>query len=606
MPKAHNHRIFTASLMTVFLVLGTNSFGQPCVDAIERSSFEPQDPRFIQSLLDCFDELRSTNQRDSIYKLEGILLAARNASELGERAEQSMELNFRLGLFYSGTNDQTKAISSYISALKYAEDLKDSTRMARILSSLGILNYSFQRWREALAYFNRADKIIGNSLSAGQKSTTLYLIGLCYQRLDLDSASRASLLEAQRIAQSRGDSDRVFECTLGLASLETAQGNFDDALDDYEEALAYYKFRQEPIALAYVYNGMAEAYAHKGMWDEVQAYSEKAYELSSEAIDSEPVIESLRLRALAYEEKNEFDKALSTIREYQGFKDSLQTRDVSAQIALASSEYDFEKRELTLNQQIKEDKQKRQVLAIFTALMALLVLMALYAYYSVRKERRKSEDLLLNILPRQTAEELKRYGTAISKKHEGVCILFCDAKGFTTISEKLKPEELVDMIDHYFRAFDEIIEKHGIEKIKTIGDAYMCVSGLGENPAENPANAMASAAIEMLAASKKVSRQMNERYGFGFTFRFGIHYGDVVSGVVGFRKYAYDVWGDAVNLAARMEQSGEPGWINISGDMYEKIKGTFQCTYRGKITAKNKGDVDMYFLEAESQLQWTP
>jgi class 3 adenylate cyclase/tetratricopeptide (TPR) repeat protein len=206
-------------------------------------------------------------------------------------------------------------------------------------------------------------------------------------------------------------------------------------------------------------------------------------------------------------------------------------------------------------------------------------------------EKEKSEKLLLNILPEEIATELKMKGEIEAKLFNDVSVLFTDFVGFSLISEKLSPKELVAEIHFYFKAFDAIIEKHGLEKIKTIGDAYLAVCGL-PNQVENHAQKTIEAAIEIIDFTKKRKKE-----GGLFDIRIGINSGSLVAGIVGVKKFSYDVWGDTVNIAARMEQSGQPGRINISTSTFQLIKNDFNCLYRGKITAKNKGELDMYFIE---------
>lgn len=202
-------------------------------------------------------------------------------------------------------------------------------------------------------------------------------------------------------------------------------------------------------------------------------------------------------------------------------------------------------------------------------------------------EKAKSDTLLLNILPIEIAEELKAEGESRARQYEHVTVLFTDFVNFTGISEKLTPQDLVAFIHKNFTAFDAIIEKYGLEKIKTIGDAYLAVCGL---PVENSKHAqlVVKAALEI--------RDFMENNDTGFRIRIGIHTGQVVAGIVGVKKYAYDIWGDTVNTAARMEQNSEEGKINISEATYELVKDEFECVYRGKISAKNKGEIDMYFV----------
>jgi class 3 adenylate cyclase len=216
-------------------------------------------------------------------------------------------------------------------------------------------------------------------------------------------------------------------------------------------------------------------------------------------------------------------------------------------------------------------------------------------------EKKKSDVLLLNILPEEIAEELKIKGSVDAKNFEYVTVMFTDFKNFTKISEKLSPTELVAEIHNYFKVFDTIISKYNIEKIKTIGDSYMCAGGL---PVANKTNAsdVILAAIEIQKFMQNDMRQrINEMKPCKeiFEIRIGINTGAVVAGIVGVKKFAYDIWGDTVNIASRMESSGIEGKINISGSTYKLVKDKFKCTYRGKIEARNKGEIDMYFVELE-------
>ncbi len=211
-------------------------------------------------------------------------------------------------------------------------------------------------------------------------------------------------------------------------------------------------------------------------------------------------------------------------------------------------------------------------------------------------QQAQNQKLLENILPYEIGEQLKIKGRVDAKNYRMVSILFTDFVGFTKIAESLKPKEIVKELDFFFAKFDEIIQRHYIEKIKTIGDAYMCVGGIPMRNKSNPLDIILTA-LEMhhfIEAQKKI----REKSGLAiWDIRIGVHTGSVVAGVIGTKKFAYDIWGDAVNTASRMESSGEKGKINISGKTYQYIAEYFDCTYRGKISAKNKGNIDMYFVE---------
>jgi class 3 adenylate cyclase len=212
-----------------------------------------------------------------------------------------------------------------------------------------------------------------------------------------------------------------------------------------------------------------------------------------------------------------------------------------------------------------------------------------------QKERDKSEKLLLNILPKEIAYELKDKGYSEPIYFNDVSVLFTDFKGFTKIAENMSPSELVKELDLCFIQFDKIIEKYNLEKLKTIGDSYMCAGGIPKINKTHPIDTVL-AALEIqnfMNFMKEEKEKLNSPY---WEIRLGIHTGPLIAGVIGEKKFAYDVWGDTVNTASRMESSGSPGMINISGDTYNSIKDFFDCTYRGKVNAKNKGDIDMYYV----------
>jgi PAS domain S-box-containing protein len=213
----------------------------------------------------------------------------------------------------------------------------------------------------------------------------------------------------------------------------------------------------------------------------------------------------------------------------------------------------------------------------------------------IEEEQNKSETLLLNILPFEIARQLKSKGKAGTRHYNMVSVVFADFKGFSKISKELEPKDLVNILDTYFAKFDSIIDKHYLEKIKTIGDAYLFAGGLPLRNKSNPFDAvLASLEIQNYMNFLNDSKVLNNLSVW--ELRLGIHTGPVVAGVVGRKKFAYDIWGDTVNIASRMEQAGHVGMVNISGSTYRYIKDFFECDYRGKIEAKNIGKVDMYFV----------
>lgn len=211
----------------------------------------------------------------------------------------------------------------------------------------------------------------------------------------------------------------------------------------------------------------------------------------------------------------------------------------------------------------------------------------------LQEEKDKSERLLLNILPKETAEELKRTGYSEPKYISEATVLFTDFYGFTSIAENLSPDDLVRELDTCFRHFDSVTEVHNLEKLKTIGDAYMCVAGV---PSFRPSHAVDSL-LTALGMLEWLDQMRTDNTGAPlWKTRIGIHSGPLVAGVIGSRKFSYDVWGDTVNLASRMESSSEPGRVNVTRPVVELTKDFFVFRSRGSLPVKNKGDTRMYFL----------
>lgn len=217
----------------------------------------------------------------------------------------------------------------------------------------------------------------------------------------------------------------------------------------------------------------------------------------------------------------------------------------------------------------------------------------------IQKEQERSEELLLNILPKNIASELKENAKVQTRKFEACTVCFTDFINFSRISQLLSPEDLISALDECFKAFDEIISKHNVEKIKTIGDSYMCAAGV---PITNNSHATdaVKAAVEMVTFLEEWNHTREENGQIRFDARIGIHTGPIIAGVVGIKKFAYDIWGDTVNVAARMESKSEAQRINISQSTYDLIKEEFSCHSRGSLDVKNMKDLEMYYVDTLS------
>ncbi len=253
-------------------------------------------------------------------------------------------------------------------------------------------------------------------------------------------------------------------------------------------------------------------------------------------------------------------------------------------------------------------------LLVVGGLLAMIVIMGFYGFFVFRKaniklaqknkevvqERKNVEAMLTNILPEEIVQELQEKGKAQPRQFKHTTVMFTDFEGFTRISEQMPPEELVQELNTCFLVFDTIVEKYNLEKIKTIGDAYLCVGGVPSPNNEHPTNAV-KAAMEMQTYMRKRYEEKTAQRIPYWKMRVGIHSGQLIAGVVGKNKFVYDIWGDTVNTASRLETGCEPGKINISGVTHRHVRHLFDCTYRGAIPSKNKHRIEMYFVEGYAQ-----
>jgi adenylate cyclase len=294
--------------------------------------------------------------------------------------------------------------------------------------------------------------------------------------------------------------------------------------------------------------------------------------------------------------------------------DELTKEQLADSIIRAQQEHEFKERLSKAELDTQKSESARNLFGLVAGFVLALAGL-LYLRYRAKREmatelsqknteieekRRRSEDLLLNILPPAIAQELTVRNKVAARKYDTTTVMFVDFVGFTNISENLSPETLVEELDHCFSNFDKIIAQYRIEKIKTIGDAYICASGLSDQN-EHPAD-LIKAALQIQDFLLGMKAERMGRKLPSFDARIGIHTGPVVAGVVGAKKFAYDIWGDTVNIAARMEEASAPGRVNVSEAVYNLSKYEFEWEHRGKIAAKNKGQMDMYFVKGIKEL----
>jgi adenylate cyclase len=553
-------------------------------------------------------------QGNYIHALESFEKSLKMSEEFGDDQDVAASFN-NMGNIYGTIGNFPLSLEYHQKSLTIREKIfqtegpqGDKSGIAASLTNIGSIYYGQGNYPSALEYFQKTlaiDEEIGNKEYI---SGTLGNIGIIYADQGNFTGALKYLKKALVLKEEIGHRMGIARSLSGIGLVYYNQDSTSKALEYYHEALKieleienkngianslvvigslYQKQRAYSYALDYCHKGLALA-EEIGVLDWQQAACECLYN--------------------TYLDLGKDKEALKYFGQMIEVRDSLFNEENTKKLTRLEMQYDFDKKEAeTKAEQEKKDaialqEVKRQKL-IRNGFMGGFGVVLLFAGVFFRqrnrigKEKKRSEELLLNILPEEVAEELKAKGSADAVQIDRVTVLFTDFKGFTAISELVSPKELVADLHECFSAFDSICEKYGIEKIKTIGDAYMAAGGL-PSPNTTHAKDVVKAGLEM---AEVVEKGKAAKIAAGLPFfevRIGIHTGPVVAGIVGVKKFQYDIWGDTVNTASRMESSGAVGKVNISEATYDLLKNEpgFAFESRGKIEAKGKGEVEMWFV----------
>mgnify|MGYP005851179479 CR=1 FL=1 len=569
-----------------------------------------------------------------IYSNLGMALSfSGHQREAAEQLQRSLEL-------YESIRDTVKIIQTlsnmgeayqnarfYEPALEKIQEARilleyrgDSLGLSKIYTRLGHIRFELDMYPQALEWYQKSLRIrlrhddeVG--IAAGLEDMANALDET--ERSDTAMVIYASVLNTYRTHNDLPGQARV------LSSMADALKHLDrnkEALETARQSESLYTEMRDSIGLMTALNIINDVLFRLGRVGESLAYIDRYHEVALAFGDQKFLLGAYKDYARGYAALGDYRRAYEYRVKYDELRYRLldekrtelfEQRDAAFTDAKRKKELEEQQRALERQQLIIEKARIRTWAlvggAVGLALIALLLfnrartrartnreLSAKNA--AIERERQRADQLLKNILPEATAEELKTYNRVQPVRYESVSVIFTDFVGFTYLAESMSPEELVAELDECFRMMDEIVVRCGLEKIKTLGDGYMCAGGLPTPNASHPYDAVV-AALEMQTA---LTARMKAKTALGkavFTMRVGIHTGPVVAGVVGSRKFAYDIWGDTVNTAARMEQSGEPGKVNISETTWRLVKDRFQCVYRGHVKAKNKGELAMYFVE---------
>ncbi len=513
-----------------------------------------------------------------------------------------------LGGVYLSQGGSDKALDYYLRSLYYAEKIKDTFRITSVLPNIGAVYGDLKDYDKALEYFERLETYLPH-MDDPQIATYYYMgVGEIYNKKGDYEQALESYQWALPLSENTSDYAHILK---EMGTIENKMGNRNKAIEYLTLSYQTSKEKNQQLETLNALIGLGGVYQQSDYSRALELFKE-AEVLAKELNSDKGLRDIYNGLSTTYAASGNYEKAYEYHTLYLNQKDILYNIETDDKIR--GLQFDFENQQnqdkiglLNKEKEIAELQAKRQKYVIYGTIISLILVfvMAIGAYSRykyvkktnkiIADEKDRSEKLLLNILPEETAKELKQNGKVAAKRFESVTILFSDFKGFTSHAQGLSPEILVRSVDYFFSRFDEIMDKYGLEKIKTVGDAYMCAGGLPFPTTDHPFK-MVEAAFEMAEVMEEIKK--NPREGIvPFEVRIGINTGPVVAGVVGLNKFAYDIWGDAVNVASRMESMSEPGRINVSENTYQRIREVYECESRGKVMVKNKGEMEMYFVK---------
>lgn len=595
-------------LFMLFLWASTPAQDTPLLDSLKAVYIAKpemrEDPGF---LLDLANEEKSP---DSSLKYSGKaikLLDSTDSRALWHRAYQIQGVNWRL----KGEFD--KSLDYLFKSIAVAEEMNDPIKLGTTNVEIGNTYSESGNFTNSTTYYDRGLDYIRESGDTLYLGMALYNVGDdLFDKGQLDS-SLVYTQEARGIFR-KYNKDLYEAYSLGnLGRIYAGQGDSRRGERYLDEAILILEKVEDYNAITDFLFSMAAVHLNRKNYQAAIDYAERSLEAAN-TYKLKPDLENIHLMlSNLYEQVGNIPEAYEHYKSHVTYKDSIRNIESVEEMANLRTDFEIAQKQIEVDLLNEQRANQRNIVIAVCIALFLIMLLAFGLYRRnqhigrtkkiIEKEKNRSELLLLNILPQETAMELKEKGKVQAKRFEAVTILFTDFQNFTHFSENLPPEELVKSVDFYFSKFDEIVEQHGLEKIKTVGDAYMCAAGV-PFPVEDHAEKILLAACDMVKFVKEASK-INAPEETRFEIRIGINSGPVVAGVVGSKKWAYDIWGDAVNIAARMETCSQSGEINISENTYELIKEKFDCHYRGEIMVKNKGMMKMYFVKGRKHVTQT-
>lgn len=534
--------------------------------------------------------------------------------------QQQAELKSKMGVIHQMRGDYNNALNLQFSALELSEKAAAPKLTSEVLNNIGAIHHIQKNYDDALRYYSACLDLREQLGNKKDLALSYNNFGSLFEDMGRIREANINLSKSLAFWEQLGDSSWIAVTYANLGSCLESGGKLDSALMLYNQSLSMFNALGTGAK-----NGKVMSYIGRVMLKKknplaAQMWCKQSLQIGEEWGSSSLSMESCQCLQNAADLLNRPIEAYDYFRRYVAFKDSLSSQNLTRELTKLEMDYSFKKQlfadslevakdrikaEFEFNERITKQRNQRNTFLLIG--IGILILAAgLYnrlrfirnAKETIQAERDRSDHLLLNILPASVAEELKQNGKAAAQDYDEVSVLFTDFIGFTAHSERLSAHELLSELNLYFGKFDQIAKLRGLEKIKTIGDAYMLAGGL-PNPDKNAVINIIHAALDMqefMSEIEKVHKEMGKPF---FEMRLGIHTGPIVAGIVGSTKFQYDIWGDTVNTASRLESSSKPGKLNISETTYNLAKRdpSLRFEARGKIQVKGKGALEMYFVE---------
>lgn len=492
------------------------------------------------------------------------------------------------GFIIQNRGDVPAAMTAYYNALEIYRRTGYTKGIANIHSLLGFIALDKADAKQAKYYLNESMRL-NRELNDTSGIAAAYInLGLVYSDLEHDiDRSLANLIRAAELFSVLRDTLRLGIAYGNMGAMYYGKGRMKDALDHRMKSLHCFTVAKRQDMVISTYAQIGETFRRLGEYDSARVYLERGLRENLAIGNKAGLIWVYGYLFQLDSTLGRYKEALHNKIMYSVYRDSVNAINSNSEITRTEMRYEYRQKEKLAQQELDRERLIRNSMIGGIATLLAFTVVFFRQRNKVKREKARSEELLLNILPAETAEELKATGTSAARQYDQVSVLFTDFVNFTGIAESLTPTELVAEVHRNFTAIDTIIEKHGLEKIKTIGDAYLAVCGM-PHAREDHALRVVRAAIEIV--------DHISQHGGAFQIRIGINSGPVVAGIVGVKKFAYDIWGDTVNIASRMENASETGRINISESTYQLVKEHVHCEYRGLIDVKGKGAVGMYYV----------